>query len=63
MQVYNIKTLLSLKAKHQWSKWWLNPIANIKIHSSVSCSLRKRGACKQSKYIDRNNKIAIFTHS
>ena len=31
-------------------------------HDSVLCGLRKRGSRKQSEYIDRNNKVAIFTH-
>ena len=35
---------------------------HIKTHGSVSCGPRKRGACKRSEYIDRNNKVAIFTH-
>ena len=34
----------------------------IKTHGSVSCGPRKRGARKRSEYIDRNNKVAIFTH-
>jgi len=34
----------------------------IKTHGSVSCGPRKRGVRKRSKYIDRNNKVAIFTH-
>ena len=34
----------------------------IKTHSSVSCGPRKRGTCKRSEYIDRNNKVLIFTH-
>ena len=36
--------------------------ALIKTHGSVSCGPRKRGTHKQSEYIDRNNKVAIFTH-
>ena len=34
----------------------------IKTHGSVSCGPRKRGVRKRSEYIDRNNKVAIFTH-
>ena len=34
----------------------------IKTHGSVSCGPRKRCARKRSEYIDRNNKVAIFTH-
>ena len=37
-------------------------IDNIKTHGSVSCGPRKRGVRKRSEYIDRNNKVAIFTH-
>ena len=35
----------------------------IKTHGSVSCGPRKRGTRKRSEYINRNNKVAIFTHS
>ena len=35
---------------------------SIKTHGSVSCGPRKWGDCKRREYIDRNNKIAIFTH-
>ena len=35
----------------------------IKTHGSVSCGPRKRGAPNGSEYINRNNKVAIFTHS
>ena len=34
----------------------------IKTHGSVSCGPRKRGVRKQSEYINRNNKVTIFTH-
>jgi len=34
----------------------------IKTHGSVSCRPRKWGACKRNEFIDRNNKVAIFTH-
>ena len=32
-------------------------------HGNVSCGPRKQGTCKWSEHIDRNNKVAIFTHS
>ena len=34
----------------------------IKTHGSVSCGVRIQVMRKQSVYIDRNNKVAIFTH-
>ena len=37
-------------------------VSIIKTHGSVSCGPRKRGAPKRSEYIDRNSKVAIFTH-
>ena len=35
----------------------------IKRNRSVSCNLRKRGACKRSEYIDRKNYFVIFMHT
>ena len=35
---------------------------DIKTHGSVSCGPRKRGTRKLREYINRNNKVAIFTH-
>ena len=31
-------------------------------HTVVCRSAQENGACKQSEYIDRNNKVSIFTH-
>jgi len=36
--------------------------ALIKTHCSVLCGPKKQGARKRSEYIDKNNKVAIFTH-
>ena len=38
------------------------PMCTIKTHGSVSCGPRKRGTRKLREYINRNNKVAIFTH-
>ena len=40
---------------------WLN-YNIIKTHGNVSCGPRKRGVRKRSEYIDRSNKVAIFTY-
>ena len=46
--------------------YWTRPtklvLDKIKTHGSVSCGPRKRGMRKRSEYIDRNNKVSIFTH-
>ena len=43
-------------------KWGFSSAKKIKTHGSVLCSPRKQGVCKQSEYIERNNKVAIFMH-
>ena len=50
---------------HNWLLKCLNLFGvhkSIKTHGSVSCGPRKRGVHKWSEYIDRNNKVLIFTH-
>ena len=32
------------------------------MHTVVCCAAQENRVCKWSEYIDRNNKVAIFTH-